>query len=129
MSMAHGLEVRVPFCDHLLVEFMARLPASEKMPRLRTKALLRDAVRDLLPPTVRRRKKLGFNPPLGIWLNGPLRPMLEDILSESRLTRRGLFNPAAVRALMEEHRSGRRDRSLHLWALLNFEVWAEQGRV
>ena len=127
MSMAHALEVRVPYCDHLLVEFMARLPASEKMPRLRTKSLLRDAVADLLPPTVRRRKKLGFNPPLGIWLNGPLRPMLEDILSESRLARRGLFEPAAVRALVEEHQGGRRDRSLHLWALLNFESWAEQA--
>ncbi len=125
MSMAHALEVRVPFCDHALVEFMARIPASEKLRRLQAKSLLREAVADLLPPGVRRRRKLGFNPPVGIWLNGPLRPMLDDLLSEERLRRRGIFEPAAVRRLVDEQRSGRRDRSLPLWALLHFESWAE----
>jgi asparagine synthase (glutamine-hydrolysing) len=125
MSMAHALEVRVPFCDHRLVEFMARIPASDKMPRLRAKALLHAAVDDLLPAKVRSRRKLGFNPPVGIWLNGPLRPMMADLLSERRLKARGLFQPTAVQRWMEEHRTGRRDRTLYLWALLNFEVWAD----
>jgi asparagine synthase (glutamine-hydrolysing) len=126
MSMAHGLEVRVPFCDHRLVERMASLPASLKMPRLRTKALLREAVADLLPPEVQGRRKLGFNPPVGIWLRGPLRGMLSDVLMSKRCRERGLFQPEAVTALMRELDSGRRDRSLHLWALLNFELWARE---
>ena len=125
MSMAHGLEVRVPFCDHRLVEFMARIPALQKMPRLKSKALLHAVTDDLLPEKIHRRRKLGFNPPVGIWLNGPLRPMLTDLLSERRLRDRGLFRPAAVQRWMEEHRTGRRDRTLYLWALLNFEVWAD----
>jgi asparagine synthase (glutamine-hydrolysing) len=125
MSMAHALEVRVPFCDHRLVEFLARIPASQKMPGLRAKALLHAAVDDLLPAKVLSRRKLGFNPPVGIWLNGPLRPMLTDLLSERRLKARGIFRPATVQRWMEEHRTGRRDRTLYLWALLNFEVWAD----
>jgi asparagine synthase (glutamine-hydrolysing) len=125
MSMAHALEVRVPFCDHHLIEFMARIPATQKMPGLKAKHLLHAAVDDLLPAKVRHRRKLGFNPPVGIWLNGPLRPMLTDLLSKRRLEARGLFQPAAVQRWMEEHRTGRRDRTLYLWALLNFEVWAD----
>ncbi len=128
MSMAHALEVRVPFCDHRLVELLASVPASQKMPRLQTKSLLREAVADLLPPAVRRRRKLGFNPPVGIWLNGPLRPMLEDLLDERRLRAQGWFSPGAVRSLVEEHRQGRRDRTLHLWALLALQVWTDAYR-
>jgi asparagine synthase (glutamine-hydrolysing) len=128
MSMAHALEVRTPFCDHRLVEFMARLPAHQKMPRLRTKDLLRRAVSDLLPPSVKRRRKLGFNPPVGIWLNGPLRPMLEETLSPARLKADGIFQAGAVERLQAEHQSGQRDRSLHLYALLNFQVWSQRFR-
>ena len=124
MSMAHALEVRVPFCDHRLVEFMSALPAEQKMPRLQTKSLLREAVADLLPPSVQKRKKLGFNPPVGIWLRGALRPMLREILSAEACRTRGVFEPAAVQGLLAELDAGKRDRSLHVWALLNFEIWA-----
>ncbi len=128
MSMAHGLEVRTPFCDHRLVEFMARIPANQKMPGLRTKTLLREAVADLLPPAVKRRKKLGFNPPVGIWLKGPLRPILEETLSAKRVGSEGIFVPEAIERLKTEHQSGQRDRSLHLYALLNFQIWAQTFR-
>jgi len=124
MSMAHGLEVRVPLCDHKLVELLASTPASLKMPRLHTKALLREAVEDLLPAKVRGRRKLGFNPPVGIWLRGPLREMMVDLLTSKRARERGLFRARAVASLISELDGGRRDRSLHLWALLNFELWA-----
>jgi len=124
MSMAHGLEVRVPFCDHKLVELLAATPSNVKMPRLQTKALLREAVEDLLPERVRGRRKLGFNPPVGIWLRGPLREMMVDLLTSKRARERGLFRSRAVAGLIAELDGGRRDRSLHLWALLNFELWA-----
>jgi asparagine synthase (glutamine-hydrolysing) len=124
MSMAHGLEVRVPFCDHRLVELLASTPSTLKMPRLQTKALLREAVDDLLPAEVRGRRKLGFNPPVGIWLRGPLREMMVDLLTSKRARERGLFRASAVSQLIAELDGGRRDRSLHLWALLNFELWA-----
>jgi asparagine synthase (glutamine-hydrolysing) len=124
MSMAHGLEVRVPFCDHKLVELLASTPSTLKMPRLQTKALLREAVDDLLPAEVRGRRKLGFNPPVGIWLRGPLREMMVDLLTSKRARERGLFRARAVARLIAELDGGRRDRSLHLWALLNFELWA-----
>ena len=123
MSMAHGLEVRVPFCDHKLVEFVARIPASQKMPHLRTKALLRDAVADLLPETVRRRRKLGFNPPVGVWLNGPLRPLLQERLAGRQSS--GLLRSDAVTALVAQLHGGRRDVSLPVWALLNLETWRQ----
>jgi asparagine synthase (glutamine-hydrolysing) len=90
--------------------------------------LLRSAVSDLLPPSVKRRKKLGFNPPVGIWLNGPLRPMLEETLSPKRIRAEGIFQSDAVERLKAEHRSGHRDRSLHLYALLNFQVWSQRPR-
>ncbi len=128
MSMAHGLEIRVPFCDHVLVELLASVPAEQKMPRLRTKALLREAVADLLPAAVQRRRKLGFNPPAGIWLNGPLRPMVEDLLAPRRLREQGWLDPVAVQTLLEEHRTGKRDRTWHLWSLLALEVWADVYR-
>ncbi|MBS2027850.1 MAG: asparagine synthase (glutamine-hydrolyzing) [Deltaproteobacteria bacterium] len=123
MSMAHSLEVRVPFCDHRLVEFLAALPASQKMPRLEMKALLKKAMAKELPPMVRERKKLGFNPPMGIWLNRELAPLVDEHLSPARLEREGFFDPGLVSEMMAAHRKGTRDFSLHIWSLLVFQTW------
>ncbi|MHB8420481.1 MAG: asparagine synthase (glutamine-hydrolyzing) [Myxococcales bacterium] len=120
MSMAHGLEVRVPFCDHVLVERLARLPASVKMPFGRTKALLRRAVADLLPEKVRRRPKLGFNPPVGVWIDQGL-----GLLARGREP--PFLRPGALAGLVREHRSGARDRSLAIWSLLALRQWSEAG--
>ena len=126
MSMAHSLEVRVPFCDHRLVEFLAAIPFGMKVRGLTTKVLLKRAVGDLLPPEVVDRRKLGFNPPMGIWLNRELRAMVDARLDPARLGRQGIFDPAFVRGLLDAHRAGRRDLSLHLWALVVFQEWMEQ---
>ena len=126
MSMAHGLEVRVPFATTSWSSSLASMPATQKMPRLRTKALLREAVEDLLPADgAKRRRKLGFNPPVGIWLRGPLQGMLREVLLGKRSQERGLFKPEAMEGLIAELDGGKRDRSLHVWALLNFEMWAQ----
>jgi asparagine synthase (glutamine-hydrolysing) len=123
MSMAHGLELRVPLCDEAIVELAARLPARFRMRGLCLKSLLKRAMADLLPEKVLQRGKQGFNPPMGLWLNRELRTLTAEVLSAPRLERAGFFRPEAVQALVAEHASGKRDRSLHIWALLVFQVW------
>jgi len=123
MSMAHGLEVRVPFTDHKLVEFVTRLSPTLRLRGMRDKYLLKKAVGDLLPDAVLRRKKLGFNPPMALWLKEDLHDLVRDCLSEEVVRRRGYFRPEAIRSLLYLHQSGRRDLSLHIWALLVLEVW------
>jgi asparagine synthase (glutamine-hydrolysing) len=121
-SMAHGLEVRCPLLDHQLVEFAARLPASRKIDRGRTKILLRDAVCDLLPDEVLRRPKMGFTVPLRPWLRGPLRALVDDLVLNGSHAH-GLFATDRVRSLWCQHRSGRRDRTNELWAIAMFNAW------
>jgi asparagine synthase (glutamine-hydrolysing) len=122
-SMANSLEVRSPFLDHILLEYAATIPAGLKIAGGIGKAILREALVDLLPPEILQGPKRGFSAPVGIWLRGPLRAYAEDTL----LVRpRGLpefFRPEAVRALWERHQSGRENHALRLWALLVFEVW------
>ena len=126
MSMAHGLEVRVPFADRAMVETMAAVPASRKIQGGTTKKLLRESMAGRLPGEVLRRGKLGFNPPMGVWLTGALRGIVEDTLSEASVAGRGWFNPGNVRSMWEEHLSGRRDYTWHLWALVLLEAWARR---
>jgi asparagine synthase (glutamine-hydrolysing) len=126
MSMAHGLEIRSPFTDHKLIEFLARVPWQEKLRGNQTKYLLRRAARDWLPESILRRGKLGLNPPMGIWLRGHLRPLLDQYLSPEQIRRRGYFRPETVKELIRDFIRGRRDYSLHLWALISFEEWHRQ---
>jgi asparagine synthase (glutamine-hydrolysing) len=126
MSMAHGLEIRSPFTDHKLIEFLARVPWWEKLRGNQTKYLLRRAARDWLPESILRRSKLGLNPPMGIWLRGHLRPLLDQYLSPGQIRSRGYFRPETVQELIRDFIGGRRDYSLHLWALISFEEWHRQ---
>ncbi len=123
MSMAHGLEMRVPLADPVLAGTFLAMPDCFKVRRGTSKVLLRAHLRGNVPAGVIARPKLGLNPPMGAWLNGALQPMLEAYLSEERLKRRGYFEPAPVAKMMEEHRSGRRDHTWRLWSLLVFEEW------
>jgi asparagine synthase (glutamine-hydrolysing) len=124
MSMAHGLEVRVPFADRALVESLAAVPASQKIQGRMTKKLLRESMVGRLPWDVLRRKKRGFNPPMGVWLTGALREIAEDTLSGASVARRGWFDPVFVHSMWEDHVTGRRDYTWHLWALVLLEFWA-----
>jgi asparagine synthase (glutamine-hydrolysing) len=125
-SMAVSLEVRVPYLDHSLVEFMAGVPGTLKVRGLQKKHFLRRAFEHDLPSEILHRKKSGFSLPVARWLREDLRGLLEDTLSVSRLNRDGLFNPAEVADLKREHYSRKRDRSSTLWALLMFHLWADQ---
>ena len=124
-SMLHSLEVRAPFLDRDAAEFVARLPIRHKLHGFRRKYLLKKAFADVLPPEILHRNKRGFQIPVADWLRGRMRPLLEDLLGEEALRRRGLFNPQAVRRLMEAHFSGRADMRKPLWTLLVLHLWLE----
>ncbi len=123
MSMAHALELRTPFTDHRLVEFALRLPFHWKFRYGESKWLLKQAMKPFLPKDVLNKPKLGFNPPVGAWLNGELRGLPGVLLSAERLRARGLFQEEAMRKMLEEHCAGHRDYSLKIWALMMLEVW------
>jgi asparagine synthase (glutamine-hydrolysing) len=124
LSMAHSLEVRVPFVDHVLVESVFPLPDRLKIGRLWTsKRLLRQALRPRLPAEHLSAPKRGFVGPTSAWLRGELRGMLVDELSPERQRRLGYFQPAAVQSLLHEHLTGRQNREGILWALLCFSTW------
>jgi asparagine synthase (glutamine-hydrolysing) len=129
MSMASSVEVRVPFLDRELAEFVAwNVPPQMKLKgflRPTTKYIFRRAMRDILPREVLQQPKAGFAAPVDYWLAHDLREMLDDLLSASQLHRRGLFRPEAVQRLVAEHRSGRHDWSMQLWQLLTLELWAQ----
>jgi asparagine synthase (glutamine-hydrolysing) len=122
-SMMHSLEVRAPFLDTDLVEFVSRLPYRLKIRNGRRKYLLKRAFSQILPYRIVHRTKKGFLIPTALWLQGPLRPLVEEYLGENWLKRQGLFNPAEVRRLVEEHSTGRTDRRKEIWTLLNLQLW------
>ena len=123
MSMAHGLEVRVPFCDHVLIEAMAGAPAGMRVTALASKRILRRIMRGKLPAEVLTRKKLGFTAPFGVWLARAETRIAGDLLHPQQILRRGLFDPAEVARLLAEHRLGQRDHSHRIWSLLVLEQW------
>ena len=123
MSMAASIESRVPFLDHELVEFTARIPARYSIQGMAGKFILKRAVEDLLPRELVYRKKMGFPTPWDYWLAGPQLDKIERLLLEPRATGRGLFRPEAVRRLCNEHRAKSRDHGNRIWRLLNFEIW------
>ena len=122
-SMACSLEVRAPFLDVDLVTFLSGVPPRLKHRRFGGKRILKRAMEGRLPPGITARQKKGFGIPVAEWLKGPLRAMLEDELSVSRLEKQGLFQPSAVRQIVSEHVSGRRDHRKQLWTLLVFQLW------
>ncbi|HEY2944982.1 MAG TPA: asparagine synthase (glutamine-hydrolyzing), partial [Vicinamibacteria bacterium] len=122
MTMAAGLEARVPFLDRALVEWAFRLPGRYKVRRGVGKRLLRRALAPTLPRAARRPKH-GFDVPLGDWLRGPLRPMLLDTLTPAALRRRGLVRADAVERMIRAHLDGRGDHSRKLFTMLVLEEW------
>ena len=126
MSMAASIESRVPFLDHRLVEFTARLPERLKLRGWTTKYVLRRAMKNVLPEAILTRSKMGFPVPLGAWLRGRHRGVLDEYVTSDRARGRGIFDADFVNSLVGEHVAGVRDHSSRLWALVNFEVWQRQ---
>ena len=129
MSMASSVEVRVPFLDRELAEFVAsNVPPGMKLKgvmRPVTKHILREAMKDELTAEVLRQPKAGFAAPVDYWLANDLREMVDDLLSTERVQHRGLFRPEAVGRFVSEHRSGQRDWSMQIWQFLTLELWMQ----
>ena len=123
MSMATSIESRVPFLDHKLVEFAARIPARYKVRGFSGKYLLRRAMAERLPAKVIRRTKKGFPTPIQPWLRNQLFDRLAAILTDGRLAERKLFQTEHVRRLIEAHRQGHLRATDACWRLLTFELW------
>jgi asparagine synthase (glutamine-hydrolysing) len=121
--MAANLEVRVPFLNREMIEMAARMPPRLKLRGFKRKYILKRALERLLPREVVWRKKAGFGAPIRSWLRGPLRPLVEDLLSEQTVKQRGLFRPSEIKRIVKANLSGREDNNLQVFQLLNFELW------
>jgi asparagine synthase (glutamine-hydrolysing) len=125
-SMAHSLELRVPFLDERVAGFAMGLATPLKVRGLAKKRLLRRALAPLLPKEVLRGPKQGFSIPLAAWLRGPLKGFAEEVLSPRELSRQGCLDPEAVAPMIERHCSGREDLSRQLWGLMAFTLWFDR---
>ena len=128
MTMAASIEERVPFLDHKLVEFAARLPTKLLTQGPRAKVLLKRALERFLPPEVLYRPKVGFAVPVGEWFRKPLKSFVADLVLSPEARARGYFNPASMETFLREHFDGIRDRQKQLWALVNFELWCRHAK-
>ncbi len=127
-SMAFGLEVRPPLVGHKVVEAAWNLPPSLRIRGGVGKQALRLLLERHMPRQLFERPKTGFDPPLGLWLRGPLRGWAEDHLAASRLRDQGFFDPVAVRACWDAHQAGRPGLEYPLWAVLAFQAWFDETR-
>lgn len=126
MSMAASIESRVPFLDHKLCEFSARMPDRMKVHGLTTKRVLRDSFRTILPPEILRRSKMGFPVPLAQWFRGGFRWVIDEYVLGSTANRRGIFDRGVVTQLVDRHMAGTEDNAQRLWSLVNFEIWCRR---
>ena len=126
MSMAAGVEVRVPFLDLDLVDFSAQIPKRFKQRGAEGKWVLKKAMESYLPKEVIYRSKTGFGAPLRRWMRHDLRGILGDLLSIESLKRRGLFDPSAVQALIVANDLGKKDASYTLLSLMCIEIWCRK---
>ena len=123
MSMHHSLEVRVPYLDHKLFEFCARIPSEMKMKWFRKKYLFKKAVKPLLPKEVVDHRKQGFIGPMTQWLKKDLKPFALESLSKKNLDKHGLLNYSTVQRILNEHFAGKEIHDTLIWSLLVFQVW------
>jgi asparagine synthase (glutamine-hydrolysing) len=123
MSMKNSLEVRVPFLDHRVVELAFKIPGALKLHKGTTKYILKETFKDLLPPSICRRPKAGFEVPISPWLKNELKFLLDQYLNEHRIRNQGIFDPKIVNLLVVQHMSGKTDTSWMLWNLIVFQSW------
>lgn len=128
ISMLHSLEARVPFLDHRLVELAARLPGNYKLKGLKTKAVLKQALKNRVPSQLLKRRKAGFNVPMAQWLSGPLKPLMMDLLDTQSVSRVGLWRTDDVQSLISSHLNRNEDNSRSLWAMMCFMLFNQEYR-
>jgi asparagine synthase (glutamine-hydrolysing) len=129
MSMAHSVEVRPPFLDHRIVEFAAALPAKLKIRGSQQKVVLRELMKDKLPPAILKRRKIGFDIPAHDWLRGPLLGLLEDALQFGLAEYGQLFRRDGIELLKKRHLQREVNVGYHLWGLLILFLWMKRWQV
>jgi len=122
-TMANSLESRVPLLDHRLLEFLARVPVNYKINGKTSKWILREAIKDWLPPRFLDRPKHGFAVPLAYWFRNNLGQFVKDRILGKRFLRRGFFHKDFIKEIIEEHQKGIRDWASRIWCLLIFDEW------
>ncbi|HZL70334.1 MAG TPA: asparagine synthase (glutamine-hydrolyzing), partial [Candidatus Limnocylindrales bacterium] len=129
MSMAHAVELRPPFLDDRIVEFAATLPASLKVRGSQQKFLLKELMRDKLPPAILQRKKIGFDIPAHEWVRGPLRSLVVDTLHAGLSDHPEIFHSGAVESYLRDHLEKRINVGYHLWGLMILFLWMKKWRI
>jgi len=124
--MAHGVEVRVPFINENMVETASKIYTKDKISKTTTKSILKKAAEGFLSNEVIYRTKTGFGAPIRKWLAGPLKPLLDSLLSEESIKKRGIFEFNEVRKLIEDNEKGRGDFAYTIYGLLSLEIWMRQ---
>lgn len=127
-TMAQGVEARVPFLDHELVDYALSLPAETKLPGGEAKGLLKRALRGTVPDFVLDAPKAGFGVPYGRWLAGPLEAFARERLCRGRAAVDGIIDAAAAGRALDEHRRGVADHGFLLWKYLNLALWLDRYR-
>lgn len=125
-SMFNSLEVRSPFLDTEVVDFVNSIPLNLKLHGIKTKYVLKKLMENKLPREIVFRKKKGFGVPLAEWITGDLKPLVLDLLSEGRIKEGGLFNYEHVSKLLEDHFARRADNRKLIWTLMVFELWSKK---
>jgi asparagine synthase (glutamine-hydrolysing) len=129
MSMAHAVELRPPFLDDRIVEFAATLPASLKVRGSQQKFLLKELMRDKLPPSILQRKKIGFDIPAHEWVRGPLRSLVVDTLHAGLSDHPEIFHSGAIEGYLRDHLEKRINVGYHLWGLMILFLWMKKWRI
>ena len=129
MSMAHSIEVRPPFLDHRIVEFAASLPPNLKIDGSLQKVVLKSLMAGKLPPSIVRRKKVGFDIPAHEWLRGPLRSLLIETIAMAGSEYSDLFDRVQVDQLLQLHLTRRANLGYHLWGLMILFLWMRKWRI
>lgn len=126
LSAANGIELLLPFCSPEAVNLSASLPLSWKVRGREGKRVLRRALSGVIPQEIFERPQQGFTVPMGEWLRGDLAPLARELLSPEKVEPWNMVAPGALARMLDEHESGKRDRSLPLWAWMTFSIWYEQ---
>lgn len=126
MSMANSFEVRFPLIDHKIIEFMTSIDSKWRIKNGQTKYLMKKLLENKIPSSIINKKKLGLNPPLGIWLKNDLKELIDKYLSEENIEKRGLFNYKFVKKIIDDFETNKKDTSLNIWALIVLEEWFKQ---
>jgi len=126
MSMAHSLEVRVPFLDYTFVEFAATIPSDLKLHGIVSKYILKRSMGRLLPKEIISRKKQGFSIPMKTWLKDELQDLMLELLSPVRVREDGFFNEEYTKKIIQQHIEGKRNNAHQIWSLMMFNLWYEK---